>query len=292
MNYNIMSKIKLITIFLLAICYTGRSQDTTYFDVDWNITHGGEYSFYRVTSPYKTMFNVTDYYASGKVKMKGYSLSKDSLTEQGIFTYYFANGLIENKITYKDDQKHGPYSLYYTSGALKETGTHKEDKISGKNVQYFENGNIKRKAKLNNGKYNGKMVYYNENGVMIGKGRCKDDVWDGKWTKYDNNGEKVTGIHYGTSFKLKECRININPTTYVWSLFDKEEYVGYDSYLIRCVSSITNKKNPIIKAPEIRLLSIKNKELFNDFYKNEALKKSYNIEFSDKALSLKESFVL
>ena len=224
--------------------------------------------------------------------MQGNSLSKDSLLKHGVYEYYLDNGLKENIITYKNNLMHGFYNLYYASGILKETGFHKEDKLVGKNIQYFENGNIRRKAKLKNGKYHGKMVYYNEIGNKIGEGRCRDDVWDGKWVKYDNSGNKITGIFYGTVFKLKDCRINVKLNNYIWSLFDKEKNLSYDSYLMRCVSSVEDRKNPITRAPELRLLIIDDKDVFDNFYKEAISKESYKFDFNDKDITLEESFVL
>lgn len=287
-----MNKLTFIGIALLLISHFGYSQDTTYFNAEGSKGSSKGYTYYRITTPAKNAYQTVEYFSSGKVKMRGNSLSKDSVLKHGVYEHFLENGLKEKTVTYNKNIMHGSYSLYYPSGSLKEKGFYKKDRLSGKNIQFFESGKIKREAVLKAGKYNGRMSYYNEEGAKIGEGKCRDDGWDGKWTKYDNNGNKLTEILYGTSFKIKDCRIKVNSGNYVWSLFEKESSLRYDSYLIRCVSNIQNKKNLIAKAPELRLLIIEGKDILEDIYKDPISKEKFTVDFTDKVITVEESFIL
>jgi antitoxin component YwqK of YwqJK toxin-antitoxin module len=287
-----MNKLTIIGIALLLISLVGYSQDTTYFDARGGKGSSEDYAYYRIITPTKNAYQTIDYFSSGKVRMRGNSLSKDSLLKHGVYEYFLENGLKEKTMAYRNNLMQGAYSLYYQSGSLRETGFYKKDKLSGKNTQYYESGKIKREAVLKAGKYNGRMAYYNEGGIKIGEGKCKDDGWDGKWTKYDNNGNKLTEIFYGTFFKIKDCKIKIKPSNYVWSLFEKESFSSYNSYLIRCVSNTQDKRNPITNAPELRLLVIEDKDAFDDIYRDPISKEKYTVDFTDKVIIIEESFIL
>jgi len=276
-----------IPFFLIKIGY---GQDTIYFDSKWNKSSKINYSYYRIITPLKSKYIIEDYFASGQIQMKGISRSKDSIIKDGVFDYFSKNGIKNKTVTYKDNQKEGRYLLYYPNSTLKESGFYKNDHLSGKNIQYFENGIVKRECLLKYGMYNGKMTYYNESGIKIGEGKCKNDGWDGKWIKYDNDGNKLLNIFYGNLIKIKECRLVINSSNYIWSLFDKVVYQGNANYALKCISTSQNRKNLIENSPEVRLLIIDSKSVFDSCYTS-IDKKNYKFSFSDKRLNVVESFI-
>lgn len=286
-----MKKFILITFITFFINYIGYSQDTIYYNSNWEISTNKNFNYYRVISPKHNKFQIEDYYSSGQIQMVGLSKSKDSLIKEGVYEYFLENGTKSKNITYKNNLKNGEFKLYHDSGNLKEKGFYKNDKLTNKNIQYFENGIISREAEFKKGTYHGNMTYYNDAGILIGNGKTKNDEWDGKWTQFDDSGKKISEIIYGNTFKIKEAKIKLISDNYVWSLFEKKEYPDYEKYFMRCVSTIEKRKNFLSNPPEVNLVIIKDKNVFDNFYLGITKKEIITSTFNNETITLMDSFV-
>jgi antitoxin component YwqK of YwqJK toxin-antitoxin module len=280
--------IKTFIFTLLTLPLFG--QDTIYFDSSWVKVKKENAVFFRTITPYKSKYQVEDYFNSGQLKMKGVSLRKDSLVKDGYFEYYTFYGAPEMKINYKNDIVDGPYELFYNNGSLKEKGLYKNDLLTGKNIQYFQNGKLKREAEFIDGKYNGRMVYYNEKGIKIGEGNCINDSWDGKWIKYDNNGDSLSELFYGKILTIEDIGIQFSSQKYIWQLLVSEENQDYKRYEIKCIAPITNGKNIISNPPIIRVSVLNKDDGFENLYKNFSNKQPIDISIPDLSVQLIKSY--
>ena len=60
--------------------------------------------------------------------------------KEGLWVYYYDNGQLSYKVTYKDNKKDGPYVNYYDNGQLGSKGTYKNGKEDGRWVRYWSDG--------------------------------------------------------------------------------------------------------------------------------------------------------
>ena len=117
--------------------------------------------------------DVLTYYGNGNIESNT-SINEDG---EGITTFYYENGNIEQIQTGTFKNKGGEWGLfvgeiifYYESGNIEqmERGTFKGDLIEGESILYYESGNKELEFKgtfdSDNGLIEGEIIYYNENG--------------------------------------------------------------------------------------------------------------------------------
>lgn len=286
-----MNKIILILFISFYFIPTGYSQDTIYFDSNWNKCNKQESTFYREILKKNKIYQVIDYYNSGQMQQKSFSTSKEPLNRFGKSDYYTKEGNLEMTVNYKNNQKQGKYEMFYPNGSLKEIGKYENDLLTDKNIQYFENGIIKRESHFKNDKYEGKMTYYNVKGEITGEGNCTNDGWDGQWIRYDKDRKKSIEL-YGSKFDIKEYRLRFFSDNYVWNMFEKEDYNDFNSYFICCISKTDSRRTIINKPPTITFLFSKTGDIFNNFYRGYVAKEDYSINPKDTSLKIIDSFKL
>ncbi len=96
---------KYILILVSIVIYNlSFSQDTIYFDKNWEKTKQRKAKYYRVVEQNTTNNNilVKDYFISGEIQMTGTYKTYALKDKDGIFTWYYKNGNIKNVSEYKD----------------------------------------------------------------------------------------------------------------------------------------------------------------------------------------------
>ena len=102
-------------------------------------------------------------WTNGKKKAEG--VVKDAL-EQGKWTFWSKDGIIQQEVTYKDGVFHGAYVNYDENGKKQEEGTFVNAKKEGICKMWYSSGQIE-------------MIGYNKNGFN-----------DSLWTFYYEDGKK------------------------------------------------------------------------------------------------------
>lgn len=138
-----MKKSNTFLVIILLTALTATSQDTTYtfFDSDWQETPMEDYAYYRkVYKAGKNKWAVLDYYRNGNLQMTGLYNSKRLYKKNGIFTYYYKNGLKKTEYTYVLENKEGPCQGWFKDGTKDFTGFYSNNKMNGEWLWYFNNG--------------------------------------------------------------------------------------------------------------------------------------------------------
>ncbi|SHN31177.1 energy transducer TonB [Mucilaginibacter sp. OK098] len=199
----------LIALLFTTLCFAQRQN--VYF-----LKNNGKYVAVRDSADYirvvrepdsaSVMYNVFEFYLSGKRKLVGKSKSIDPPTFEGQCLGYYANGAKKSITNYKDGVKVGPEYEFYPSGKPYLVTEYIAD---GKLDSYFRNYIITANYDslgtplVENGKghcklYDSNFKYIEEEGnVSDGK---RDGVWKGSSTKPQTsftenykNGELISG---------------------------------------------------------------------------------------------------
>lgn len=153
-----------------------------YFDSIWNETNFENHKYYRKVLDYfltKEQYTFEDYYKSGKIQMRGNSVSKDFLKHTGEFNYYYENGNKKQTLFYMNGIEFGQSTHWYENGQKKLEGEYVY--IDGEerpilNIESF--WDKQNNQKVVNG--NGEFEDFNDN--FSEKGNLKNGLKDGIWT--------------------------------------------------------------------------------------------------------------
>ena len=108
------------------------------------------------------------------------------------------------KGTFNDGKQEGIWKYYWTNGLLGEKGTYKDGKQEGIWKSYDENGQLAVKGTYKNHKLHGIMIRYHKNGHLYQKGIFKNDKRDGVWETFYENGQLKSKIIWKNGKYIKE----------------------------------------------------------------------------------------
>ena len=122
--------------------------------------------------------------------------SHDGATENGAlngqFTWYYPDGKIKSKTTFKNGNRHGEYVKYHLNGKVAQNVNYVNGNYEGKSTWYTEDGKIDTEINYLRGERHGKAIWYHENGKKSQETIYNLGDKDGKQTVYDPAGEVNT----------------------------------------------------------------------------------------------------
>lgn len=219
----------------LVICQTSANDKTVYLDSLWNETTEGNHQYYRTIRDYyydKENYQIKDYYKSGVLQMEGTSKTKDGISREGEFIFYYENGNKRAVSNYKKSRPNGSQLEWYENGNKKLEGEYIEDEktyTSELKINQFWDTNKVQKVIDGNGDY---QIVGNK---FFSSGKIKNGFKDGLWEGNDS---------------------------YMYYSFS-ENYENQK--LISGVSIDSNKATHNYKVVELRPMP---KKGYNDFYKH------------------------
>jgi len=164
------------------------NDDAVYIDSLYNMGNEKNYKYIRVIkdyySPNQKSFEVKDYYKSGKIAMSGTTTTREKITKNGMFVYYYENDNKKTICNFIKNEAVGKRYNFYKNGNKKEEGEHiwdKKNKISRYMVQ--QNWDSIGTQKVFDG--NGELENIGQKTYSTGK--IKNGFRDGVWIGYDKN---------------------------------------------------------------------------------------------------------
>ena len=158
----------LLLSFFLVVAKVN-AQKKVFFDKKWEKTSEKKASYYRIIKNVNNQFQVEDYYKeTNQIQMSGtYTSSKlSNNSREGVFVYYFSNGIKSTEGAYKNGKAHGLWKSWYKDGQLNSETNYEDDLNEGPSVLYHKNGTVKAKMKFINDEKEGISVFYYENGNL------------------------------------------------------------------------------------------------------------------------------
>jgi antitoxin component YwqK of YwqJK toxin-antitoxin module len=223
-----MKQIMLAIILLIGIGQTINAQSPTkYFDSEWQPTTSDKATYYRPEpTPKDSGFIIEDYYMSGQLQMRAYSLSNTEDLFHGDVTWYNANGTLSQTASYKQGVINGELVSYNTYGDELARGTYVDGVIDNGTVyktyetvygiSEYQNGRLMKTTILDGcaKPTKAKVVSYFKDDESIEKGEYYDQTGTliGSMESYNWNGSVIDGT---------EAEFAINPLV-VKSIVEKK----------------------------------------------------------------------
>ena len=124
---------------------------------------------------------------STKVYRKGNLIAEGDMTTDGLRIgqwkeYHQPMGELKAVGDYKEGFREGLWTYYFTNGQIEQKGKYNaKGKPTGKWVWYYENGNLLREETFENGLEDGWLIEYSDTGKVITKGEYIDGLEEGEW---------------------------------------------------------------------------------------------------------------
>ena len=202
-------KTKLLTTFLLltSIITTSQIIQPTRYNLDslGNPTNKEDYKYIRVVENYKNqpdLFIFSEYYKSGKIKMKAISTNKDKPYFEGPQLEYHENGKTKKESNYAKNKLNGKQIEWYENGEKaveKIVQWDSKTRAYNEEIKNFWDKNGQQTVTDGNGVYEYTTSELYEKGPIV-NGE-KNGVWEGKifkenysYSEIYNNGKFVSGI--------------------------------------------------------------------------------------------------
>lgn len=203
-------------MFLFAsVCLmsSATAQDTTFFDVDWEISTKDHAVFYRTFNKENKQWVVRDHFLSNdQVQMLGYYESKKMEKRTGKWTRWHENGRMSSIHHYHQDLLTSESKSWDQSGHLISSGQYEADERTGEWSYWYPNGQMKSIVEFAeekkyvhfwqaNGeqiltKGEGKIIELHPNGSTFYEGSIKRYKRIGKWEVFYSDGQKMEEVYF------------------------------------------------------------------------------------------------
>ncbi len=128
------------------------------------------------------------FYENGFIAAKGNYVNEE---RDSIWHFYSQHdeGLLTARETYREGYKHGLSVIYYPNGEKSQKLTYRNDLRHGEWKQFYMEGTLKLEGNYENGNREGEFVMYTPAGRPEVKGYYEDNLMHGDWEFFDGEGE-------------------------------------------------------------------------------------------------------
>ncbi len=196
-----MKKIILFLLFLITLT-TAKSQDTIFYNNKWKVVNNiNEAKYYRLMhfSDSVGLFLFTDYYINGQLQSHGSFKSTNPDVKEGPIVYFYENGNIMLRGTYKNNKKEGLFEYWDSLGIKTAEKSYHLNSYLGVSKYYYPNGNLKSTYEfINNDSLKNCVIIqeWYENGQLKNLYTRINKELDGKALSYYSNGNKLREDFY------------------------------------------------------------------------------------------------
>lgn len=179
----------IVSLLLFTSFATVAQKKELYFDFRWKPCEPSVARYYAVVEKKDSLWHRLDYFINEKtVQMEGSFRDADCTVEEGPFTYYHSNGVIESAGMYKNGKRHGPWFRYYDNKMISDSVTYDNGNVVGTRLQWHRNGYLLDSSSWSPDG-NGTQVSWFDNGNPSAAGRyVAGEKRHGKWQFFHRNG--------------------------------------------------------------------------------------------------------
>ncbi len=194
-----MSNHKLLILFLtISLNYSNlfakNSIDTTtvYYTANWQPTHFLATAYYSKQWVENGLYFRNDYYYPSMIlQMTGSYSDTTKKVKEGLFVYYYGNGVKKDSTFFKTGKEEGISIGWYENGQLANRNNYKKGILIDTSYSYYYKptsmGHPLERT-ICDEKGNGSTKFFSEDGKETGGGNMVGGKKNGKWTFVDKNG--------------------------------------------------------------------------------------------------------
>lgn len=206
---------------------------TEYFDENWKRCNQRDAAYYRLISyesENKPKGKIRDFYITGQLQSEYTAIYLDYYDEgknfhEGEAVWYYKNGKVEQKRSYRNNILIGKNLFYYENGQLEKEVNYKNGYYDGNYIQWYQNGKLKLTAKYEYNTLKGNtFVEYDENGLSA-------EVYDEMFRLKKENWTISESGHSSSVNEFNQLEFKNNETTTV-SRFNYIPLEQSDNYSI------------------------------------------------------------
>ncbi|MFV5688551.1 energy transducer TonB [Flavobacterium sp. ZT3R25] len=237
----------LLLILTPTIFFSQNSNDKTiYLDSIWKETVEGNHKYYRIIKDYyseKDNYKIYDYHKNGLLQMEGSSKTKNDLTREGEFIYYYENGNKKQISNYKKSRLNGKQLEWYENGDKRLEGEYiADDKTYSTELkinQFWDTKNI-QKVIDGSGYYEEIFKYF------YAKGNIKNGLKDGTWEGYDKKMNYTFTETYNNSKLISGVSIDSNKVVHNYTIAELKPIPkkGYNDFYKHVGQKFNTNKLP------------------------------------------------
>ena len=171
-------------------------------------------------------YDETNWYANGQQKNKLKYRGND--VQDGSYTFYHENGVVEKVVPVKDGKASGAFKRYYDNGRVSSSTVFADGDVEGLDTDYYENGNLKSISNYHKGKQEGPYTEYYDNGVISETGTYNKGKKDGLSINYDRHSHKYVEMELDDYVPVSIKYFDADNKIY----YSKEDKHGLDKYAL------------------------------------------------------------
>jgi antitoxin component YwqK of YwqJK toxin-antitoxin module len=115
---------------------------------------------------------------------------------EGEWKYYYANGVLESIVNYKDGDKNGISTSFYYNGRKMNEKSYTNDEINGYYRSWHQNGEKEAEGYLVDGEQEGQWKFYHDNGVLESISFFNAGKKNGPNVSFELDGKITQTMHY------------------------------------------------------------------------------------------------
>lgn len=167
----------LYTLFCLLVALSASAQTVTYYDADWKETSKDKAAFYSQTNVNADgSLTVLDYFISGQLQMQGRYQTTAKKVREGEFSFWYANGQLSSKGSYRGNVRSGAWVFYHQNGKIAEQREYdKRGNKMGRWEGWYANGNKDYEGSFKRGREDGVWRWYFETGQLAAEETYSED---------------------------------------------------------------------------------------------------------------------
>ncbi|HVG13497.1 MAG TPA: energy transducer TonB [Chitinophagaceae bacterium] len=160
-----------------------------YYDYQWKLTEPASARYLSIVERKDSLWNRQDYFIYEKsLQMEGNFKEAECKTQEGLFTYYHSNKVMESVGKYKNGKRDGLWLRYHRNGLMSDSVTYNMGAVIGLRLRWHSNG-FPRDSAVFNEDGSGVEVCWFDNGKPSSAGRFGPGTKQlGKWQYFHRNG--------------------------------------------------------------------------------------------------------
>ena len=183
-------KKNLILIFLTITSSLFAQDVQKFYDWEWKECEPGLARFMAIIKQTDSGWLRKDYFlGTRKLQMSGLYRDQNTKTQNGWFSYYYANGRLSSTGRYVNDKEQGLWLSFHNNGMMSDSTVYENGEETGISMSWHPNGFVSDSTMYDHGVAT--KIYWYDNGAVSAAGHLLNGKKTGPWQYFHKNGKQA-----------------------------------------------------------------------------------------------------